>query len=273
MPSVMSAKGDEMMQQINKVQELSRGTLEGIVLGSDLSRLTPSQKIEYITGLCQRLGLDPATQPLKIMRLNGREIAYADRGCASQLNRLHGISHQITHQERVDDVFIVSDRATDAGGRFTEEMGVVAIGGLKGEALANALMKARTKAMRRATLTHVGLGLLDEEEVKTIPNAVQIEMGRPGDCNPPPEVAIVEDSAKPKEGAEWLPGDIAAAKDAVHAYCDELAEHGLTEEDIKKTVKSVMAKIGDPESTYDQWANRFCTWADKNDAKIGKVRK
>ena len=42
---------------------------------------------------------------------------------------------------------------------------------LKGEALANAMMKAETKAKRRATLSICGLALLDELEVETIPNA------------------------------------------------------------------------------------------------------
>jgi len=40
-----------------------------------------------------------------------------------------------------------------------------------GEALANALMKASTKAKRRLTLSLCGLGFLDETEVGTIPGA------------------------------------------------------------------------------------------------------
>jgi hypothetical protein len=40
---------------------------------------------------------------------------------------------------------------------------------LKGDALANALMKAETKAKRRVTLSIAGLGWLDETELETIP--------------------------------------------------------------------------------------------------------
>ena len=40
---------------------------------------------------------------------------------------------------------------------------------LTGDALANALMKAETKAKRRATLSLCGLGFLDETEIETIP--------------------------------------------------------------------------------------------------------
>jgi hypothetical protein len=42
---------------------------------------------------------------------------------------------------------------------------------LKGDAYANAIMKAETKAKRRATLDLLGLGILDETEAESIPNA------------------------------------------------------------------------------------------------------
>jgi hypothetical protein len=45
------------------------------------------------------------------------------------------------------------------------------VGGLKGEALANAEMKAVTKAKRRLTLSICGLGWLDETEISTVPDA------------------------------------------------------------------------------------------------------
>jgi hypothetical protein len=54
-------------------------------------------------------------------------------------------------------------------GRTDAAKGAVNISGLKGEALANALMKAETKAKRRATLSICGLGFLDETEVEDIP--------------------------------------------------------------------------------------------------------
>jgi hypothetical protein len=41
---------------------------------------------------------------------------------------------------------------------------------LKGDALANALMKAETKAKRRVTLSLAGLGWLDETEIASIPD-------------------------------------------------------------------------------------------------------
>ena len=50
-------------------------------------------------------------------------------------------------------------------------MGAVDIKGLAGEKLANALMKATTKAIRRTVLAHCGLGMLDETELETIPSS------------------------------------------------------------------------------------------------------
>jgi hypothetical protein len=51
----------------------------------------------------------------------------------------------------------------------------VLIGKLQGEARANAVMKAITKAKRRVTLSICGLGLMDESEALTLPGARAID--------------------------------------------------------------------------------------------------
>ncbi len=89
---------------------------------------------------------------------------YAKRDCAEQLRKIHGVSITIKAREKMDDVYVVTANAKDAKGREDESTGVVAIGNLKGELLANALMKAETKAKRRVTLSICGLGMLDETE-------------------------------------------------------------------------------------------------------------
>jgi hypothetical protein len=60
---------------------------------------------------------------------------------------------------------------SDKSGRTDIATGALTISGLKGNDMANALMKAETKAKRRATLSICGLGLLDETELETIPQA------------------------------------------------------------------------------------------------------
>jgi hypothetical protein len=85
------------------------------------------------------------------------------------LRRLHGISIYIANRERMGDIYVVTARAKDRTGREDESPGAVPLGNLKGDALANALMKAETKAKRRVTLSIAGLGWLDETELATIP--------------------------------------------------------------------------------------------------------
>lgn len=154
---------------------LSDATMNALVLNGDLSRLSPAQKVEYYCAFCQRVGLDPATQPFKILRLNGKEVLYCDRGGTAQLNKRHKVSHNITDRRKEDDLYAVTARAHTPDGRETESMGVVSIVGLRGEAFANALMKAETKAKRRATLDLLGLGMLDESEVGSIPGAQTVD--------------------------------------------------------------------------------------------------
>jgi hypothetical protein len=145
--------------------ELGDDIISQLVLSGDLRGLSQNQKVAYYKTYCERLGLDPATQPLKLLKLQGREILYCDRSGAQQLNRKHNIGHQIMAREVVNECYVVTARAQQSGGRFEESIGAVPILGLKGEALCNAMMKAETKAKRRSTLDLCGLGMLDESEI------------------------------------------------------------------------------------------------------------
>ena len=71
---------------------------------------------------------------------------------------------------------MVSTRCTGKDGRVSENQGAVSIGTLKGDMLANAILKATTKAIRRTVLAHCGLGMLDESETETIPQAQKVEL-------------------------------------------------------------------------------------------------
>ena len=122
------------------------------------------------------MGLNPLTKPFEYLHLNGKLILYARRDATDQLRKLHGVSIQITAREQHGDVYAVVARATGKDGRTDEAIGAVATGGLKGDPLANALMKAETKSKRRVTLSICGLGMLDETEVETVPNARMVSM-------------------------------------------------------------------------------------------------
>jgi hypothetical protein len=145
--------------------------LEQVLIAGDLSALTSQQRGAYYHAVCHSLGLNPLTKPFEYLTLNGKLRLYALRDCADQLRRLHGISIAITSRERMGDLYVVTARARDRRGREDESIGAVALGSLKGDALANALMKAETKAKRRVTLSLAGLGWLDETEITSIPGA------------------------------------------------------------------------------------------------------
>ena len=146
-------------------------SLEKVLVHGDLASLTPQERMSYYNTLCQSVGLNPLSRPFEYLKLSGRLTLYARKDATDQLRAIHGISVQLVERSRVDDCYVVLARATNAYGRHDESTGVVAIKGLSGEALANALMKAETKAKRRVTLSICGLGMLDEAETETIPSA------------------------------------------------------------------------------------------------------
>jgi hypothetical protein len=140
------------------------------------------------------MGLDPFTKPFDLLRLNGKEVLYCTRSGTQQLNKLHKVSHLITSRDTNTDagVYIVTSKASLPDGRCTESLGAVNIQGLKGEAYANAIMKAETKAKRRATLDLLGLGVLDESEAESIPNASKVAISAMVEAIPEMEVEAVE---------------------------------------------------------------------------------
>lgn len=145
--------------------------MESVIVRGDLAKLQPEERAKYYSTVCQSIGLNPLTKPFEYITLNGKLTLYARKDATDQLRSLRGVSVVIVSRERVEDVYVVTARATTSDGRSDESIGAVAIGNAKGEALANALMKAETKAKRRVTLSICGLGMLDETEVESIPAA------------------------------------------------------------------------------------------------------
>lgn len=164
------------MTAIARIEGSSAAALEGLVVYGDLSQLSVEEKTSYMVRVCESVGLNPLTTPFAILKLNGKEVLYAKRDASDQLRKVHSVSVEVIGRERTEDMIIVTTRATLPSGRTDESIGAVSIAGLKGEALANALMKAETKAKRRVTLCICGLGFLDETEVDSIPNATTSEV-------------------------------------------------------------------------------------------------
>lgn len=145
---------------------------EAAIIEGDLSRLTPGERVAYYNRVCDALGLLGTTKPFGYIVLNKKLTLYAMKGCTDQLRKIHGVSLTINSIAIEDGICVVSVSATDTTGRTDTDIGAVPCGHLKGEDLANAKMRAMTKAKRRVTLSLCGLGFLDESEVASIPGAL-----------------------------------------------------------------------------------------------------
>lgn len=141
--------------------------VEKAVLMGDLSQLHPLERLEYYRAMCESLGLNPLTRPFQYIKLNSKLSLYATKDATDQLRSLRGIAVTSAEREMSDPnyaVWIV--KGQDRNGRTDIDIGSVPVGKLTGEARANAIMKALTKAKRRLTLSLAGMGaFLDESEL------------------------------------------------------------------------------------------------------------
>lgn len=156
--------------------DVTAEVMERVITAGDLAKLSAAQRVAYYRRVCETLGLNPLTRPFQYIVLNGKLTLYATRDCTDQLRALRGISIERLDRELVEGVFLVTAYGRDARGRVDSSTGAVAVEGLRGEARANALMKAETKAKRRLTLSLAGLGWLDEIEVDSVPSSAAVEV-------------------------------------------------------------------------------------------------
>lgn len=216
--------------------QLDAATIASVLLTGDLEKLNDQQRMSYCQRVCEVLGLNPLTQPFAFIRLNGKLVMYAKKDATEQLRKLHGVSILEVSSQNVADVFVVTAKAQDRSGRTDAATGAVAIGNLKGESLANALMKAETKAKRRVTLSICGLGMLDETEVENIQDPLPTKATQRITL-PEGTVQIIEVQPRRKGNVEWadvtfvdhngavqtlpLPADV---RGAGAALCEQLVQ-------------------------------------------------
>lgn len=170
--------------------------IDALLATGDVGRLSPEERVEYYQRLCESLSLNPLTRPFEFLTLQGKTVLYAKKDATDQLRKSNGVSITVLERATVDGVLTVTVRATTRDGRSDEDCGAVVVGNLRGEALANAHMKALTKAKRRVTLSICGLGILDESELDTVRGAV------PLDAVPTPVLAEATTPATVRPGAE-----------------------------------------------------------------------
>jgi hypothetical protein len=148
---------------------MSETTLEQLLIANDLAKLSIDQRVQYYNDVCKSLGLNPLTRPFDFITLNGKLQLYAKKDATDQLRRIYQVSvNELTHDHKESlGLYIVTASGVNGQGRGDSSTGAVSIKGLAGDNLANAIMKAETKAKRRLTLSLCGLGILDETEIET----------------------------------------------------------------------------------------------------------
>lgn len=206
------------------IESLDPAIIENIVTLNDLSLLTPKQQSEYIKMLCDSLGLNPLSKPLQLVEFEteGRNQAakkktlrvYATKDCTEQLRKINLVSVTKLEKELIDSIFFVTVYVIDKDGRTDVATGAVSMLGVRadyttypltGQTKANAMMKAETKAKRRATLSVCGLGFLDESEIEAIPGALPTLPGTDDTIDKQtPEAAVLPELPVIKNTADGL---------------------------------------------------------------------
>jgi hypothetical protein len=163
------AKTKPASTAIVKAQPLTVSeAIEKVLLTGDLAVLSVDDRLKYYNTVCKAIGVNPLTRPLEYIVLNGKMTLYARKDCTEQLRRIYNVGVIESKRETVGDLHIVTVKVQDRAGKTDIATGAVSVKGLSSTDLANAIMKAETKAKRRATLSICGLGFLDESEVEDI---------------------------------------------------------------------------------------------------------
>ncbi|MDO8672823.1 MAG: hypothetical protein Q7O66_15545, partial [Dehalococcoidia bacterium] len=75
--------------------------MEQVVVGGDLEKMSPAQRVAYYMQVCSSLGLNALTKPFDYIRLNGQLTLYATKTATDQLAKAGGLSLRMVKTERV----------------------------------------------------------------------------------------------------------------------------------------------------------------------------
>ncbi|ELF6894815.1 hypothetical protein RA917_001824 [Campylobacter coli] len=153
-----------VLKEENKL-EINFNPYELALVKGDLSKLSDVERASYVKNLCESLNLNMLTKPFEYIVLNGKLTLYANKSATDQLRQIRKVSITKTEVAQVGDIYMVTAYAATPDGRTDCDTGALNIKNLGGDNLANAIMKAITKAKRRVTLSICGLGMLDESEL------------------------------------------------------------------------------------------------------------
>src|SRR4030095_16592147 len=98
-------------------EEAQAAMLERVVIGNDLAKLSPKERVAYYSQLCQSLGLNPLTRPFQYLTLSGKLTLYATKDCTEQLRVKRGVSIIRIEPVRDEDTYTVIAYGHDRDGR------------------------------------------------------------------------------------------------------------------------------------------------------------
>lgn len=255
----------EMITQVPNADAL----MEKVLVRENLADLTPSERNQYYNAVCQSTGLNPLTRPFEYIVLNDKLTLYARKDATDQLRKTYAISVEVTGREKTEGVYVVTAKASTPDGRMDESIGAVALEKeegtwetssngkkylkktgkmipMKGDDLANAFMKAETKAKRRVTLSICGLGILDESELESIADKAPLAEVS---AKPVPTVEEFVKAMTDSEDLEALKINFGLAREAYYGNADALdkimkakdkRKKALTPDALKKEVDDLL---------------------------------
>lgn len=204
--------------------------------GKDTKALTQEERMATLAGLSRALGLNPLTNSVRFLPMQGGEVLYVTRQATDQIAARLRLRRETLVGPEVRDIggqkmVFCQVRVTAPDGRSE-----VATATLPLRDPANDLMKCETKAKRRATLSLAGLGLLTEEETETIPGVLREPPAAPPPAAPSFADELAACSSCVDLRALWTvhrPAmtDDAGARARVRDWCAERGIH-LTSEGV-----------------------------------------
>jgi hypothetical protein len=165
--------------------------INDIVQSGDVGSLDPNQRSRFLYRLAEKLKLNPFSRPFDLIHVKKGDgskklIIYANKSCADQIRERDNLSIEPLYFGPLmigdtpdETIYVFHVRISNSEGRAGFNVGAVPIVGTDGDDRSNAIMKAYTKAERRATLAFSGMGFPDESEISSI-KAVEQEKGGEG---------------------------------------------------------------------------------------------
>lgn len=152
---------DEMAQMLARMEAQK----------SDPRAMTHEERAGYVATLCKALRLNPLTRPAQFINLSGKEVLYLTRTATDQLAAMHSLNRRTVDGPRVVDICGTKVGVCTVEVSLPNGRSETATATLPASDFVNLYMKLETKAKRRGTLSILGLGVLGEDEIETIPGA------------------------------------------------------------------------------------------------------